>query len=231
MNTPRYFEKPSTIWFPDFEEVMEEKEGSFQKYSFFSGIALIRYFRGELTREQFISEFLAQEMPQKILSREKELYKQIQEWFYAVQQQIMCPADFDAQIFLAFRNRPAEDVFVPALDKQEEICKLMSRLKQKDNRLPLSLFRIPWNPYLSGRFTRKECTELFLASGTYEYLARRVAYGIDKEDLAAKYRTEIAVCLRLWQLCLAQRDNSVSKDSFDTQFVALATEFCADIPE
>ena len=228
-----YFEKSQKIWFPDFTEMLEAEEGHYSKYAadFSSLIAVLRFFRKELSRAQFVTCFLELKTPQKMLHKPRDLYTRAHELCTAYQNQSICDTEFDEQLLLSFRNRPTEDVFTPAFELWDEINLLMSRLEEKSRRLPIHFDGTAWNSYLKGIVTRKQYAGCYLAFGTGDHLAQVLAYGVDKENFAKEYSQEISVCLHLRKLCIDYKAALLSPDSFDSRFLELAKEFCVDISE
>ena len=230
-----YFVKSPTIWFPDFSEVVENQGDYYGKSSsnFSSFIAILRVFHKELTRAQFAAYFLEQDAPQKMLSKHRKLYNCAQELCTAYRNRLISDVEFDEQLLLSFRNRPTEDVFSPSFESWDDITRLISRLEKKQTRLPVFFDGLAWNSYLKGIVTRRTYVEAHLDWDTGGYLAQLLAYGTDsvKDPLKEKYSTEVSVSMRLKNLCFDYKNDSLSPDDFESQFLQLAREFCSDIVE
>lgn len=228
-----YFAASQRIWFPDFEEMIVQQKTHYEKLGpdFSCFLILLRYFRKALSRAQFAKDFLAQEAPRKMLRKQRELYQRVCTLCRAYEAQSIFDTELDAQLLLAFRDRPAEDVFTPDFSLWDEVTHLMSLLDTKSKRLPHHFDGMAWNRYLSGSLTRKEYTERYLAFGTVDHLAQIAAYGIDKDRFAEEYATEISVCQQLHKLCQDYRDCVIFPASFDLRFLELAREFCGDLME
>jgi len=221
------------IWFPDFEEMLVQQEAHFEKLGadFSCFLLLLRYFRGAMSRAQFVKEYLAQEAPQKMLRKHRELYQRVFTLCIAYEAQSICDTELDDQLLLAFRDRPEEDVFTPDFSLWDDVAHLMSVLEAKSRRLPHHFDGTAWNSYLRGSLTRREYTERFLSFGTVDHLAKIAAYGLDKDRFAEEFSPEISVCLQLHKLCQDYRDSVVSPASFDLQFLELARAFCEELLE
>jgi len=223
-----YFIKSCNVWFPDFEEAIESKEQRYQKQSVHGMLALMHYFRAEITRQQFLSRFLVQEAPK--LSADKIRYSQIRELCTAYQCKKLSDIEFDEKILLSFRGRPSGDVFSPAVESWDQIKSLISKLERKRT-LPPWLECFGWLGYLKGNVQRKPYAEIVCGEG--DYLCQLQEYGVEavKEDLKNKYSMEVSAALDLRALCMNYRDGSISPDEFDCRFIQLAREFCSDVPE
>ena len=230
--TRNNFQQPRNIWFPDFEEVLASRERRWGRNAaaFENLTALLHYFRGEQSRKQFLQQFFSQEPPGKMLKADRTLYCRVYTLCSDYRSGTLDDEALDTQLFLSFRDRPLEDVFVPALEQWEEILDLLSRLAQKMRTLPVHFDGLAWNAYLSGRMTRAAYTGACLTAATADHLAQLAAYGTEKETFAQQYAAEIALCTELKNLCLEYRQNLLSADFFDARFLKLAAAFCADIP-
>lgn len=226
MEEATYFTKSQRIWFPDFEEMIEKYDKDGDTSSALR--AIVGYFRKELSAAEFAAYFLGQDAPGKMLHTHRKLYKRALELCMQYRNQSICQEEFDEQLLLAFRGRPTEDVFSPAFPLCGEICQLLPRILEKSRCLPLHFDGTAWNAYLKGIVTRSEYVKGYLSFGTGEHLAQLVANGVDKENFAKQYSKEISVCLSLRKLCIDYRAGLLSPDSFDTQFLALAKEFCTE---
>jgi len=226
-----YFIKSRNVWFPDFEKEMERKSLRYQKSSFPSMLALLCYFRSEITRNQFLSQFLTQKAPEKLLSIDRRPYLQIKEYCISYQNKEISSAEFDEKILLSFRARPSDDVFSPSFEAWNEVIHLISRLEEKTNRLPFYFDGLGWIGYLMGNVTRQLYVKTVCDTG--DHLCQLLAYGTDavKEDLNDKYSMEVSVALRLRELCMNYKNGSLSSDEFDCRFLQLAGDFCLDILE
>lgn len=227
-----YFVRSQKVWFPDFDEILQSEFELYSKYqnNYSSLIAVISYFRKELSRAQFVTHFSKQEMPQKMLIKHRRLYDCAQKLSIAYQNGSISAAEFDEQLLLAFRNRPTEDVFSPVYELWDEITFLISRLEKKSNHLPIYFDGLGWGGYLKGYITRRQYAETHSNFDAGGYLAQVLDYGVDaeKENLKNNYGTEISVCLRLRKLCSDYQAGSILPNEFDSQFLQLAMEFCWD---
>ena len=225
-----YFIRSCNVWFPDFEERMKDKEQRYQKRSFHAMLDLLCYFRSKLTRQQFISRFVSQEAPEKILPSEKALYSQARSLCSAFQTRKISDAEFDEQLLLAFRERPTEDVFAPPFESWDEIKRLIYKFEHK-RKLPVWLDLLGWLGFLKGNVSRQPYAEIVCGEGSH--LCQLLEFGTDavKEDLNGKYSMEVSVALRLRKLGIDYKFNSLSNEDFDAQFLLLAKEFCSDIPD
>lgn len=230
-----YFVKSPQIWFPDFEEMLEQREAHYRRLSadFSSLIAVVRFLRGELSRAQFVSQFLEQEAPGKMVSSHRVLYNCAQEVCTAYENRQICDEEFDEKLLLAFRNRPTGDVFTPAPEAWEDVTRLISRLEAKSDRLPVWFDGLGWVGYLKGIVTSRQYAEVHLAQDTAGSLAQLLTYGADsvKESLQETYSREVSVCLQLKNLCCDYRQERISRDDFNARLLLLAGEFCRDFPE
>ena len=230
-----YFVKSKKVWFPDFSEMLETQGELYSKskYDLSSLLTVLRYFRRELSKKQFATYFLEQKAPEKMLSKQRELYNCAHELCMAYQNQSISNTEFDERLLLAFRHRPTEDVFLPVFESWDEINSLISRLEKKGNRLPIYFDGLGWNGYLKGIVTSRQYVEWHLNWGTGDHLCQLLACGTDemKKDLNETYSMEVSVVLRLRELCMEYRDQLVSPDSFEAQFLELAREFSSNIPE
>ncbi|MBR2491450.1 MAG: hypothetical protein IKB65_08225 [Ruminiclostridium sp.] len=226
-----YFIKSRNVWFPDFEKEMERKSLRYQKSSFPSMLALLCYFRSEITRNQFLSEFLTQKAPDKMLSTDKLPYLQIKEYCLSYQNKEISDAEFDEKILLSFCARPLDGVFSPPFASWNEVVHLISRVENKTNHLPFYFDGLGWVGYLKGNVTRYLYVKTVCDAG--DHLCQLLQYGSDavKEDLNDKYSMEVSVALRLRELCMKYKDGSLSSDEFDCQYLQLAKDFCSDILE
>ena len=223
-----YFIKSRNVWFPDFEKEIERKRVRYQKSSFLSMLALLCYFRSDITRDQFLSQFLTQKVPDNMFSTDKVLYLQIKKCCLSYQSKDISNADFDEKILLSFRARPLDDVFSPPFEAWNEVVQLISRLENKTNRLPFYFDGLGWIGYLMGNVTRQLYVKTVCDAG--DHLCQLLAYGTDtvKEDLHDKYSTEVSVALRLRELCMNYQHESLSSEEFDCRFLQLAGDFCLD---
>ncbi|MBQ9851368.1 MAG: hypothetical protein IJO37_00440 [Ruminiclostridium sp.] len=226
----KYFIRSCNVWFPDFETVIENMERRFRKQSFHALLALLCYFRSEITRQQFLSQFFACEVPKKLLPSDKVLYSEIRLLGSAYQNKEVSNAEFDEQLLLAFRRRPTEDIFSPAFDSWDECKRLISKLEKKC-KLPLWFDFVGWIGYLKGNVSRQQYVEIVCSES--DYLCQLLDFGTDdaKKDLTETYRAETSVVLRLRELCINYKKTILTQEDFDNRFLLLAREFCLDIPE
>ena len=227
--TQSYFIRSCNVWYPDFETKIERREEAFQRESFHAMLALIRYFRSEITRQQFLSQFLADEAPEQSIYETK--YSHIRSLCAAYQRKEISDAELDEQILVSFRAKPVDDVFSPPFALWDEVVCLISRLKKKMERLPIYFDGFCWVGYLLGNMPRQVFVEA--VGDAASYLCRLQAYGFEyvKEALKETYSKEVSVALRLRKLCIDYKTGSISNDDFDHQVLELAREFCSDIPE
>ena len=225
-----YFIRSCNVWFPDFETVIENTEPRFWKQSFHALLALLCYFRSEITRKQFLSQFFACEVPKKIFPSDKVLYSQIRLLGSAYQNKEVSNAEFDEQLLLAFRRRPTEDIFSPAFESWDECKRLISKLEKK-RKLPLWFDFVGWLGYLKGNVSRQQYVEVVCSES--DYLCQLLSLGTDfvKQELNEKYSMEVSVALHLRKLCIDYKHGLLLPDDFDVQFLLLAKEFCSDIVE
>lgn len=233
LQAQNYFARSNRIWFPDFEGVVQDEKRRYGKNvnNFSSLISVLRFFQQNLSRSQFVSQFLEQVAPQKMLSKDRQFYNRTRELCISYQNRTISNSEFDEQILLSFRNRPTEDVYTPTYESWTETTLLLSRLKRKEESLPHYFDGLGWNAYLKGIVTSRQYAERHLAWDTGGYLAQLLSYGVDKANLKEKYSAEISVCIRLRKLCIDYKDALLSKNDFDEQFLGLAREFCSDISE
>ena len=238
-----YFARSNKVWFPDFEETLEQREDLYRRIygkhpavvSCFTSV--LQYLRGELSRpqfaEQFLTHFSEQGEPPRMLSAHRKVYKSAYELCTAYQSRLISNAEFDEQLLLSFRDRPTGDVFSPAFESWDTFKSLISKLEKKSQCLPVYFDGISWNGYLKGNVESRRYAELYLAGGTGDYLCQLLEYGADtvKESLKETYSMEVSVALRLRKLCMDYRDELLSHDDFEAQFLLLAEEFCSNIPE
>ena len=226
-----YFIKSCNVWFPDFEKKIEDKGLHYRKISFYAMLTLLCYFRSEITRNQFLSQFLTQKAPEKLLSIDRRPYLQIKEYCISYQNKEISSVEFDEKILLSFRARPSDDVFSPSFEAWNEVIHLISRSEEKTNRLPFYFDGLGWSGYLMGNVTRQLYVKTVCDTG--DHLCQLLAYGTDavKEDLNDKYSMEVSVALRLRELCMNYKNGSLSSDEFDCRFLQLAGDFCSDILE
>ena len=224
-----YFIRSRNVWFPDFETVIERREQRFRRQSFHAMLALIRYFRSEITRQQFLSQFLADEAPERCFDETQ--YTHIRALCAAYQRKEISAAEFDEQILVSFRAKPVDDVFSPPFELWDEAVCLISRLRKKSERLPFYLDGFGWVGYLLGNVPRQFYVKAVGDAGSY--LCQLREYGVDaiKEALKETYSMEVSVALDLRKLCIGYKTGAISNEDFDRQFLQLAREFCADIPE
>ena len=232
IQTQNYFEKSCNVWFPYFEEMIAQMEQRYQKYPvpFTAMLAMISYFRTQISRQQFLAQFFAQEAPQKLLPSDRGKYVQVKKICTAYQNNDICNTDLDEQLLLCFRSRPTDNVFSPAFEEWNDICNLMSRLTKKMKTLPVHFDGTSWNVYLCGKLKRNEYVDVLLAWKLTEQLLHP-AYVTDTDAFVKKYATEISVCMNLHKLCTEYKNGLFSTDYFDTRFLELAKAFCSDIPE
>ena len=230
MESREYFVRPGNIWFPDLEEVLastHERFANYPKQPFLNIVDMVAYFRGELSRERFAARFLAQTPPEKTLKKDLELYRRAKSLCEAYGEGSLGAEEFDAQLLLALRHKPEEDVFVPAAEVWKETEELVCRLERKGKYLPVDFDSISWRAYLIGNITRSAFAELICASNAAERLAQGPAYGNDKALFSETYAREIAACRKLYALCAEFRDGESTPADFDGRFLELAEEFCA----
>lgn len=225
------FMKSPNVWFPDFEKELERKSFRYQKSSFHPMLTLLRYFRSEITRDQFLSQFLTQKAPDKLLSADKIPYLQIRAHCLSYQYKEISNAEFDEKILLSFRARPLDDTFSPPFESWNEVIHLISRLEHKTNRLPFYFDGLGWTGYLKGNAARHLYVRTVCDTG--DYLCQLLAYSTEdvKDNLNGKYSPEVSVALRLRELCTNYKDGLTTSDEFDCQYLQLAREFCSDIWE
>ena len=226
-----FFVRSRNVWFPDFEEKMDAAQRRCQRTSFHGMLILMRYFRTEMTRQQFLLQFPAQEIPEKCFPSDREKYLQMKALCAAYQNGEISGTELDERLLFCFRARPVEDVFAPAFESWDEIHDLLSRLQRKTDRLPVYFDGLGWSAYLKGLITGRQYAEAHMAFDTGSYLQMLLEYGIDKENLKETYSAEISVCLRLRKLCSDYRYELISTGEFETQFLQLAGEFCGNNPE
>ena len=226
-----YFKRSCRVWFPDFENVLERRKQHYQKQSSHPMLALVRYVRSDITRQQFLSLFSPHEMPENFFPTDNILYSRIRALCAAYQDRKLSDGEFDEQILIAFRSGPVDDVFSPPYESWDEILRLISRLETKVSRLPFYFDGLGWIGYLKGNAPRQQYVNLTCDSA--DYLCLLLEYGVDtiKAALRETYATEVSVALRLRTLCMDCRNGSLLPDDFDHRFLELAQEFCRDIPE
>lgn len=229
--TQEYFIRSRNVWFPDFEEKIEDMDTRCQKRNFHGMLALLCYFRGEITREAFLRQFLAQKAPEKMLLREKTQYIQIKELCLAYQDKEISDAEFDEKVLISFRARPLDGVFSPPFELWSDVVCLISRLERKQKCLPIWFDFLGWTGYLKGNVTIQQYLEIAGDSG--DYLCQLLDYGTDavKEELNKTYSKEVAAALGLRKLCIDYKNELLCQSDFDNRFLHLAKEFCWDILE
>ena len=228
-----YFKHSPNVWFPDLEEKMEGAQRRWQRTSFDGMLELLRYFRSEITRQQFLHQFLRQGLPEKLLPSDREKYLQIKTLCTDHLEQKISDAELDEGLLLCFRARPAGDVFAPAFEDWEEIKALISGLEKKSAALPCYFDGLGWCGYLRGLVTSHQYAEGILAWDTGGYLAQLCDYGVDsvKTSLRERYQREVSVSLHLRDLCIDYKKELMTTEAFNAQFLQLAREFCADTGE
>lgn len=224
----RYFERPHTVWFPDLEEEMERMERRYRKSDFHAMLALLSYFRREITGQQLLRQVFSEEAPKKLLPSDLKKYTRIKELCGSCRQEEISGPALDEQLLLCFRGRPTEDVFAPAYEAWEGIKGLISRLEQKMKALPVYFDGLGWGSYLKGTVTGREYAGHNLSWDPGGYLAQILVYGTDAEAIGEAYRREISVCVSLRKLCLDYKAELLSPEEFAAGFLALAEEFCWD---
>ena len=226
-----FFSGSPNVWFPDFMETVEAAQKRCERYPtpFVSMNALLDYLRKEISRNQLIEQFLAQEAPRKILQSDRRVYLQVKALCEEYRNQKMCAAEFDERLLLSFRARPVDDTFSPDFKQWEKMNELILRLREKEKKLPVHFDGIGWMAYLTGRLTRSAYVQQYLEWGVGEHLSQYLTYGVGAEEFAKKYALEIDVCMRLRTLCLEYRDGKEKAEEFDRQMLHLAQEFCEKI--
>ncbi len=226
-----FFSGSPNVWFPDFMEMVEAAQKHCARYPtpFVSMNALLAYLRKEISRNQFVEQFLAQEVPRKILLSDRRVYLQVKALCDEYRSQNICAAEFDERLLLSFRARPVDDAFSPDFKQWKKITELILRLRQKEKKLPVHFDGIGWMAYLTGRLMRREYVEQHLTWSTGEHLSQYLTYGVGAEEFAEKYASEITVCMKLRTLCMEYKDGKETAEEFDRQMLNLAQEFCKEI--